>query len=76
MKLQQEEQEEDSTQRPEERLDWQIKPTQPGLTTNFLSGSIVEESEDSNLGDQTLSHSKLNKKRKTGSSLNLRRLTL
>ena len=61
MKLQQEEQ--DSTGPSESRLDWQMKPTQPGLATTFLSGTIIEESEDS-------SHSGLNKKRKSGSSRN------
>ena len=61
-------QEEDST---EERLDWQIKPTQPGLATTFLSSAIIEESEDSNLGDKTSSHERLDKKRKSGSSWNV-----
>ena len=68
MKLQQEER--DSTGHPESRLDWQIKPTQPGLATTILSSAIIEESEDSNLASQTSSHSELNKKRKSGSSWN------
>lgn len=58
MKLQEEE---DST---EDKLDWQIKPTQPGLPTTFSSSAIIDESDDSN---QT---SSLSKKRKGGMSSN------
>jgi hypothetical protein len=65
MKLQQEE---GSVDRPENRLDWQIKPTQRELATaNLFSSAIIEDSEDSN---QPTSHSGFNKKRKSGSSLN------
>jgi hypothetical protein len=67
MKLQQEE--EGFVDHPENRLDWQIKPTQRELAAaNSLSHAIIEESEDSN---QPTSHSGLDKKRKSGSSLNL-----